>query len=94
MKLQKESPAGCAGEGNRVMEISRRGKDGLKINPQEHFVRKKVSDHAVQWYESIRVGVCHGETIDLQVSIILSSNYSTVMRCMILNICGTALRCP
>ena len=32
MKLQKESPAGFAGKVNRVKEIRRRGKDGLKIN--------------------------------------------------------------
>ena len=31
------------GKVNRVMEIRRRGKDGLKINRQQHFVRKKVS---------------------------------------------------
>ena len=37
--------AGCAGEGklNRVKEIRRRRKDGLKINRQQLFVRKKVS---------------------------------------------------
>ena len=43
VKLQKESPAGCAGKVNREKEIRRRGKDGLKINRQQHFVRKKVS---------------------------------------------------
>ena len=33
VKLQKESPAGCAREGkqNRLKEIRRRGNDGLKI---------------------------------------------------------------
>ena len=28
---------------NRVKEIRRKGKDGLKINQQQHCVRKKVS---------------------------------------------------
>ena len=37
VKLQKESLAGCAGKVNRVKEIRRRGKDGLKINRQQHF---------------------------------------------------------
>ena len=33
VKLQKESPAGsAAGKVNKVKEIRRRGKDGLKIN--------------------------------------------------------------
>ena len=31
------------GKVSRVKEITRRGKDGLKINRQQHFVRKKVS---------------------------------------------------
>ena len=31
------------GEVNRVKEIRRRGKAGLKINRQQHFVRKNVS---------------------------------------------------
>ena len=31
------------GKVNRVKEIRRRGKNGLKINRQKHFVRKKVS---------------------------------------------------
>ena len=31
------------GKVNRVKEIRRRGKDGLKINRQQPFVRKKVS---------------------------------------------------
>ena len=31
------------GKVNRVKEIRRRGKDSLKINRQQHFVRKKVS---------------------------------------------------
>ena len=31
VKLQKESPAGCVGKVNRVKEIRRREKDGLKI---------------------------------------------------------------
>ena len=31
------------GKVNRVKEIRRRGKDGLKINRQQNFVRKKVS---------------------------------------------------
>ena len=43
MKLQKESPAGCAGKVNRVKEIRRKRKDGLKINRQQLFVRKKDS---------------------------------------------------
>ena len=30
------------GKVNRVKEIRRRGKDGLKINRQQHFVRKRV----------------------------------------------------
>ena len=41
-KLQKENPAGALGKVNRVKEIRRRGKDGLKINRQQPFVRKKV----------------------------------------------------
>ena len=32
VKLQNESPAGCIGKVNRVKEIRRKGKDGLKIN--------------------------------------------------------------
>ena len=43
VKKQKENPAGCAGEGKQSKEIRRRGKDGLKINQQQPFVRKKVS---------------------------------------------------
>ena len=42
VKSQKESPVGCAGKVSRVKEIRRRGKDGLKINRQQHFLRKKV----------------------------------------------------
>ena len=43
VKLQKGSPAGCDGKVNRSKKIRRRGKNGLKINRQQHFVRKKVS---------------------------------------------------
>ena len=43
VKLQKESPAGCAGEGKQSKKNRRRGKDVLKINRQQLFVRKKVS---------------------------------------------------
>ena len=44
VKLQKESPAGCAGEGKQSNgNYRRRGKDGLKINRQPLFLRKKVS---------------------------------------------------
>ena len=39
VKLQQDA----LGKVNRVKEIRRRGKDGLKINRQQHFVRKKVS---------------------------------------------------
>ena len=42
VKLQKESPAGWLGKVNRIKEIRRR-KDGLKINRQQLFVRKKAS---------------------------------------------------
>ena len=31
VKLQKGNPAGCAGEVNRIKDISRREKDGLKM---------------------------------------------------------------
>ena len=42
VELQKENPAGCAGEGNRVKEIRRREKNCLKITDNKHHVRKKV----------------------------------------------------
>ena len=42
-KLQKENPAGTLGKVNSVKEIRRRGKDSLKINRQQLYVRKKVS---------------------------------------------------
>ena len=39
MKVQQDA----LGKVNRVKEIRRRRKDGLKINRQQPFVRKKVS---------------------------------------------------
>ena len=40
VKLRKEIPAGCAGEGKREKEIRRREKDGFNKNRQQHFVKK------------------------------------------------------
>ena len=36
------------GKVNRVKKIRRRGKDGSKINRQQHFVRKKVKVNRVK----------------------------------------------
>ena len=45
------------GKVNRVKEIRRRGKDGLKINRQQHFVRKKVSRVDSVWCLSPFTGI-------------------------------------
>ena len=42
VKLQKKFQQDALGKVNRVKEIRRRRKDGLKINRQQPFVRKKV----------------------------------------------------
>ena len=43
VKLQRKVQQDAPGKVNRVKEIRRRGKDGLKINRQQHFVRKKLT---------------------------------------------------
>ena len=43
VKLQKKVQQDALGKVNRVKEIRRREKDGLKINRQKPFVRKQVS---------------------------------------------------
>ena len=52
-KLQKESPTECAGEGKQ----STGNQEKRKINRQQHFVRKKVSDLLCNLYS-----VTAGET--------------------------------
>ena len=49
-KTQKENPAGCAKEGNRVKEISRREKHGLLR--QLHFVMKS-REEGVRWVNGV-----------------------------------------
>ena len=43
VKLQRKVQQDALGKVNKVKEIRRRGEDGLKINRQQHYVRKKVS---------------------------------------------------
>ena len=42
VKLRRKVHQDALGKVNRVKEIRRRGKDDLKINRQQPFVRKKV----------------------------------------------------
>ena len=50
VKLQMEVQQDALWKVNRVKEIRRRGKDGLKINRQQHLVRKNVSQvDSVRW---------------------------------------------
>ena len=41
-KIQRKVQQNALGKVNRVKEIRRRGKNGLKINRQQQFVRKKL----------------------------------------------------
>ena len=43
VKIQRKVQQDALGKVNRVKEIRRRRKDGLEINRQQLFVRKKVS---------------------------------------------------
>ena len=43
VKIQRKVQQDALGKVNRVKEIRRRGKDGLTINRQQPFVRKKAS---------------------------------------------------
>ena len=43
VKLQKENPAGCAGEGKHSKGKQEKRKGWFKDNRQYHYVRKKVS---------------------------------------------------
>ena len=43
LSFRRKVQQDALGKVNRVKEISRRGKDGLKINRQQLFVKKKVS---------------------------------------------------
>ena len=43
MKLQKENPIGCAGEGKQSKLSQEKRKECFKDNRQQHYMRKKVS---------------------------------------------------